>query len=314
VNTGSWLLRCYPRRWRERYGDDVRAYLEDTYPDRLPLRAGASLVVGGVRERARDAGGLGATSSADRVRGGALLVLVAWAAFVVAGSSFAKLSEHFEVSLPAGAHTVPDVAYTCLLAVAVLTAVAVAVGLLLAAPALLRFISGGGWPIIRGQVARAAAVTAVAVGTTAALSGWAHSLTAPQRNGRDLAYSAAFLGWAGLLVMTLGLWTVATVATARRLTLSRRVLLAESALATGIAAAMVAMVAAAAVWWAEMASDAPSFWRVGASGSTSAWNPQLIGTLSLMLLALSLAGVGVRIIAAAHVAGDTGRVDVSGGC
>lgn len=49
----SWLLRCYPAKWRERYAEDLAAYLDDAYGNDLPLHAAASLVACGLRERAR---------------------------------------------------------------------------------------------------------------------------------------------------------------------------------------------------------------------------------------------------------------------
>ena len=41
---GAWLVRRYPRWWRERYADEVLALLEDRPPsrrDRLDLARGA---------------------------------------------------------------------------------------------------------------------------------------------------------------------------------------------------------------------------------------------------------------------------------
>ena len=98
----SGLLRWYPTSWRERYGDELITMVEDGLQGRRPsVRLRLSLVRAGLREQAHDLGVLGrAGPPADRVKGGALLVLVAWAAFVVAGSSFAKLSEHFGSSMP----------------------------------------------------------------------------------------------------------------------------------------------------------------------------------------------------------------------
>ena len=297
-----WLVRCYPPGWRERYGDDLATYLDDTYPGRLPLRAAASLLTGGLRERLRGSRMLGtAPPTGDRVRGGVLVVLAAWAVFVVAGASFAKLSEHFDTPLSDRTRTIPDLAYTALQGIATLSGLAVVAGIAMATPALVRFVSRGGWAQVRRHVLRAAVVTAPTAASTVAVVLWAHQLTAAQRNGGSPGYGAAFLAWAALAVVTVGLWTVAAVSTARRLTLSRPVLLVEGALAVTATAGMLLMVAAASAWWAAMASSAPSFLSGGAPGPTSPWNPQLVATLALMLTALAVASTGaVRIIRAAR--------------
>ena len=293
------LLRCYPPVWRERYGDDLATYLDDMYAGRLPVRAAASLIAGGLRERVH----LARTdrtdrSAAHRVRAGVLAVLAAWAAFVVAGSGFAKISEHFDSALPPGTHRVPDVAYAVVQGMATVSGLTVVGGLALAVPALLRFISSGGWPAIRRHVVRAATATAVTACVTVAVAAWAHQLSTVQRNGGNAGYAALFLVWAGMVAVTLALWTVAVIVTAQRVALPRRVLLAEAALAIAVTIGMLTMLVAAATWWAAMASSAPWFFG-GAPGFTSAWSPPLVATLGLMVAALAAGGFGVIRIARA---------------
>jgi len=91
---------------------------------------------------------------------------------------------------------------------------------------------------------------------------------------------------------------LAAVATARRLTLPRLVLLAEGALAAAVTTGMLVMLVATALWWAAMASSAPSFFG-GAPGVASVWTPQLVGSLTLMVAALAAGTVGVVRIARA---------------
>src|ERR1019366_7091323 len=89
------LLRWYPRAWRERYGDEFVALIEDTYPARkIPYGERARIARGGLSEHVH-ALSLGDVESSanDRVRTGSLLVLCAWALFVVAGAGFAKMTE-----------------------------------------------------------------------------------------------------------------------------------------------------------------------------------------------------------------------------
>ena len=294
------LLRCYPPAWRERYGNDLAACLDDMYAGRLPVRAAASLAVGGMREWVRSARSNGADlPAAGRVRSGVVTVLSAWAAFVIAGSGFAKISEHFDGWLTDRNRTVPDVAHAVVQDVATVSGVMVLIGLALAVPALLQLLSSGGWATIRRHVTRAAASTAATAAMTVAVGVWAHHLSDPQRNGSNAGYAALFFVWASVVVMTVALWTVATVATARRLALPRRILLAEGALATVVTIGMLVMVLAAAAWWVAMASSAPSFFG-GAPGLGRAWTPQLVGMATLMLAALTVGAVGVTRIARAH--------------
>ena len=102
-----------------------------------------------------------------------------------------------------------------------------------------------------------------------------------------------------MVVVTIALCTVAAIATARRLTLSRPLLLVEGALAVAVTAAMLVVVLAAAVWWASVASAAPAFFNAGASGLASVWNPRLAGTVALMVGALASATLGVASIVGA---------------
>ena len=294
----GWL-RWYPATWRDRYGDELVQFMQDDYgPGRVPWRARVSLVAGGLRERARQSGLTGDTAPPrDRLLAGTLLVLVGWAGFVIAGSSFAKFSEHFDNALPGGidshlppaSHTVPDVAYTVVQSVAAVAGLAVLLGAAVALPAFITFLRSGGWSAVRAHIVRAAAASTVTAGGTIPLLVWAHHLTAHQRNGGNGWYGALFLGWAALMALTLGMWTTVAVVAARRVGLARRVLLVESALAVIVATAMATILVATCVWWAAMATDAPSFLTSRAGGGP--FDPVLVATVGGMLAATT-AGMG----------------------
>jgi hypothetical protein len=114
-----------------------------------------------------------------------------------------------------------------------------------------------------------------------------------QRNGHDGAYAAAVGFSAVLLFASFIAWTVAAVAVARRLDLSRRVLRLETFLATAVTACMAAVTAATVVWWAALASAAPWFLAGRPTGSTaSPAAPALIGATILMLLSTAVAAAG----------------------
>lgn len=301
----GWL-RWYPPTWRDRYGDELVQFMQDSYrPERVPWRPRLSLVAGGLRERARQSGLSGDSAPApDRLRAGELLVLVGWAGFVLAGSSFAKFSEHFDNALPGGinshlppaSHAIPDIAYTVVQWAAAVAGIVVLLGAAAALPAFVTFVRSGGWLALRGHILRAAAASTVTASVTIPLVLWAHHLTAHQRNGGNGWYGHVFLGWAALMALTLGMWTAVAVVAVRRVSLSRPVLLAESALALIVATAMATMLAATSVWWPAMATDAPSFLTSSAGGGLV--NPVLAATVALMLTATA-AGIG-GVVRVAH--------------
>jgi hypothetical protein len=269
------------------------------------MRDRLSLVAGGLRERAQQAGLSGnRVPPEERMRAAVLLILAAWAGFVLAGLSFAKLSEHFDDALPGGVnnplppggtHHVPDLAYTLLQAVATGAGIVVIIAAALALPAVIRYLGGGGWASLRGHVLRAMAASALTLAVTVPLLIWAHHLTVHQRNGGMPQYTALFLGWAALIAISLNLWTGAGIAAARRITISPRLLFIEAGLAMALTVAMSAMIATVAVWWASMANTAPAF--LASSPASAPINPTLAITITVMVLADAIATSGTIRIA-----------------
>lgn len=91
--------------------------------------------------------------------------------------------------------------------------------------------------------------------------------------------------------------------TFRSLDLTRRAVAIESGLAAGVALSMAAVTAGVALWWGSIALHAP--WFLGGLGPPqgSAANPQLIGSMALMVSALGLAVLGLVRIVRAWTAG-----------
>lgn len=284
----SRLLRWYPHAWRERYGEEMLALIDDEIgADEPGLRLRLSLVAHGLAERARGAGMVGpATSRETDRRRGALLVLVAWSAFMVAGAGYSKVAEHLDAAVPAGARPLPQVAYDIVVAFGVLGGILVLAGAAIAFPGFLRILRAGAWPALRAHVIRATVLSAITVALVIPLALWAHQLPDHQRNGGSVGYSAAFLTWAGLVIVSITLWTAVAVAVGRRVELSPRALRAEAGLALGLAAVMVVVTAASVVWWIGMAVYAPSFVN----------GLPLAVAVGLMLVGLAVSGVGVRRI------------------
>ncbi len=290
-------IRWYPRGWRDRYGDELVALIDEEYGNHLPAGVRLSLLTGGLRQRAQRIGLTGdSVPAAEGVRAGVLAVLIAWAVFVIAGASFAKFSEHFDEALPhlSGAHRVPDLAYTVLQMTAGIAGILVVTGLLLAAPAVLRFLRTGGLSTVRTHMLRAIVCTVLTVATTVPLLVWAHHLTPPQRNGGMHWYGALFFVWATLIATTVALWTALAVVIGRRLELSTALLTAEAALAVATTGAMLIMVAATMVWWGAVAEDAPGFLSASPGGAPgSPWDVWFVATVALMLASISIAAVGL---------------------
>ena len=294
--TAGLLLRMYPPAWRARYGEELEALIvESSGGEWVPWRVRADVARAGARERLRAAGLAGDSAPGDRVRGGVLLTLCAWALFVIGGVGVQKFSEHWQDVTPAASRGLPSAAFAGLVIVAGVGSAFVLAAIGLALPSLATFLRGGGWPQVRRPVLAAAALTGVAGAATVALLLWARGLTARQRDGLDAAYGTAFVAWAGLMAVCLFAWTGAAVAAARRLELPAATLRAHAWIACAVTVAMGVMTAGTAIWWAALADAAPWFLAgrpVGSSASGLA--PQLLCATGLMLVACLLGATGAQ--------------------
>jgi hypothetical protein len=285
--TARLLVRLYPGPWRARYGDELAALIVEGSGGRVPWRTWVDVVLAAARERLRGSG-----PPERRRLGGALIVLCAWPAFVVAGVTVQKFSEHWQDVTPPGSHALPSAAFDVLVAAAAAGSALVLLGVAAALPAALRFARAGGLGQVRTRLLAPLVPTVAAVPLTVLLVVWAHRLTAAQRNGHDAGYGALAVSWALLLLIALAAWTAAAVSVARRLDLPAQTLRLDAVLAAGVAASMAVMTVAMAVWWGALA----------ASPSTAAapLQPQLWVAAGLMLAATLVAGAG----AARALAGD----------
>ncbi len=220
------LLRAYPRRWRERYGEELLALLE-TEP--LTWRVRADVLRSGLGERLRGSG------PAPR------RVLWAWSLFVIGGIAFQKTSEHWQVVVPGPDRAVPTAAFDTVQVAAAIGSAAVLAGVALAFPAFLRDLRSGGWTALRRPIVLASAVTSVAAGALVAVA-----------LDHDIVTASIFIIFA---VVSLFAWTRAAALAARRL----QPLRVHRHLALTVTATMVAITIAAAVWFASVTAHAPSF-------------------------------------------------------
>ena len=242
------LLRWYPRAWRERYGEEFLAMVEDTLEGARPgwrLRLG--LAWAGLREHGRRARRAG-LAAGNAVTGPQPLVAPA---FIVA--SF----PHALKASPAAAR-----AWQATAALGILTAIVVFAGAavlasgLAAGPALVRFLRAGGWPQIRRRVAWAAGATMIAAAVLAWLVTIAGSMTYAQMNG-SWAYAAGLIAATLAVMVAFRLWAAAAAATARRLDRDLRVRAAAKMLAAIAAIAVSTMIALYVIWVSELEASVP---------------------------------------------------------
>jgi hypothetical protein len=227
------LLHAYPRRWRERYGDEFLALLED---EELTWRVAVNIVGAGLGERLRAVG-------PPPVR-----VLWAWSLFVVGGMAFQKTSEQWQAVVPGADHAVPTGAFDTVQAAAAVGSVAVLAAVALALPAYAADFRGGGWQALRRPILVASTATVVAAVALVALA-----------LDHDIVAASVFIASS---LFSLFAWTHAAARAAGRI----QPLRLHEHLAHVVTATMVAMTLAAAVWFASVSRHAPNF--VGAAQLT----------------------------------------------
>ncbi len=120
---GLALLALYPEPWRQRYGEEMRALLEDDPPGPRGL---ASLLRGAATAHLRPGDSWRSADPATTLRLSVGAMFACWIAVSVAGSAFAKETEHWD---PAEhVHPILSGARDAIMAGAALGAAAIALG------------------------------------------------------------------------------------------------------------------------------------------------------------------------------------------
>ena len=293
IHRNNSMLRYYPAKWRARYGDEFIAMIEDDLGGKpATIRYRRSIARSGIHEQLREFGLIGDSGSPrEKMRGGALTVLCAFALFIFSGVGFAKVSEHWDESIHQGSRHVPAVSFNLVASLAGACGLAVALAALAVVPIFVRFLRTGGWSTIRQRVRWAFAAIGATAAAVAGLSVWASHLTNRQRNVGFGWYQFVFVIAAILFAITLATWSAAVVATTRRLDIGSGQIKVAGVMAILVAVCMPVMTTASAVWWGSMAATAPWFLagtQVGSSPSPFSGN--LLTVLIVMLIA-SAAGV-----------------------
>jgi hypothetical protein len=290
--------------------------MHDELGDETPSpRYRRAIARAGIRERVHATGLIGqGTDAATRLRSGSLLILSTWTLFVIAGVGFQKTSEHFAQAVPLASRPPSQDAFNAVAIFAIISLVAVLIGVAATLPSAITFLRSGGWRHVRRHVLRSAIASAVVVASVVPLSLWAHQLNEFQRNGGDGAYSWAVAAWALLVAVALASWTTTAIAFAKRLALSRVVLHIEGSMAMVVAASMAAITCATAFWWDTLATHASWFLQGSSIGrSSTSVSSTMVGIVSIMSIAVlcAIAGV-VRIIGSWRQCSTTPPPSVAG--
>ena len=291
----SGVLKWYPRTWRDRYGDELVSLLDDTYGDQqVPLRTRLSMMKAGSTERLRWVGFVGDSVEPDRrVRGASLVVLCAWALFVVAGSGFAKYAEHWDRVTPLHDRAVPSDAFTAVQVAAFTGVVIFCVSTLVALPAFVRFIRGHGWAPIRRPLSVMLITSSIAMVATVGIVVWSHHFGSSPLNSGLWPYKAAGITWGILVVSAIAAGAGAIVAVVSRLEPSPRTSRALGILALLMAIVLVVVFAGMLTWWISLAIHAPWFFGSGIVGTAgSQAPPAMIVFGALMAVGLVLGTCG----------------------
>jgi hypothetical protein len=261
------------------------------------------MVRSGTVERLRTGGIVGSSVDPDtRVRGASLLVLCAWGVFIVAGSAFAKYTEHWPLATPHEDHWLPAAAMVAIQAAAAAGMVIVIMAGLTCLPSFVEHVRSEGWrslwPLARPMTLSVIAAGVASVGIVAWNNHVGPSTTTPL--GLRMAGVLAGLVVVGALAVGCG----TLIAIVYRVRLSPRVTQFLGILAVAMTGALMVIFAGALTWWISTALHAPWFFGSLVPRSPTSPAPLALIVLGLMMLSgLVLAGIGaVRIaILRSHV-------------
>jgi hypothetical protein len=242
------LLRWYPRAWREQYGEELLALIQDTQDEGRPTwRLRIGVIWGGLRERGHQARQAG-TAAVKRTTPGRPLILVV-------GLVVADIPWNLK-ALPQARGWQATAALGVLAGIVAFTGVCVLASALVAAPAFVAFLREGGWPKIRRRVAWAAGATVAAGGGMAGLVLGERSMSSAQLS-QSWAYAIGVAATGLALVVALGLWASTAAATAKHLKLAPRARAEQLLLAPVTLTAALALVPANVILLAAIQSSLP---------------------------------------------------------
>ncbi len=242
-------LNLYPLGFRRRYGEEMRALLDDG-PTRLSTSL--DLLRGAFAAHVRPPNGLAdCVELRDRLRASTSGVLACWVAFAAAGFGFYKTTEDSPFSAAGRAHPVLGTAHVAVQLLAIVASCAVVAGAL---PLVAAALAGARR---RPDLRRLVSLPILAVVVFAALTGllvWIAS--SPSAHHVSNAAHGAFIAW---ILAGLACGAVCAVASRKALfavSVDPRRLTSALACGTLVTAAMVAIALAAALYAIALQLDA----------------------------------------------------------
>jgi hypothetical protein len=248
-------LAIYPLAFRRRYGDELRALVEETPPS---TRATLDLFRGAFVAHARPARGISASLSLeDRLRVTASGVLSCWIAFAAAGFGFYKTTEDHPFVKAGAAHLTIGGAHTTILILAIIASIAVLAGALPLVVAALRQSRRA--RAVRRATGLAAGAVALFAISTAALVVFANSA----RSVSGAAPGVAFSAWILVGLISGGICASAARNGLFATQVRRRGLVAALACGTLVTAAMALISLATAFYVIALGVDASTLAGAG---------------------------------------------------
>jgi hypothetical protein len=284
ISARSWLLRLYPSSWRERYGDEFAALL-----DECPLTPFTvfDIVLGALDAHIEPSDETGRIlRMLQQTRRSAITVFCAWIAFVVAGLAFNQMIED-DVRQLNSAHPGVAIAYYVVMVAAVVALLAVLVGgLPIAFAALRRALAEG-----RRDVLLFFAVPPVALAVWLLWTWLLVNQIAPGNGAANGNVSLLFLSWIGLFVLAAIASTAAVSLAIARVEIAPRLFRFALAPATITTLAMVVMLGAVIAWGLVMRSEAPSYLSspTGPAALRASVSVHLLVQIAVMMVATLLA-------------------------
>ena len=248
ANQTHWLLRLYPKTWRERYGDEFAALLEQC---RLSPMMLCDVLLGALDARTEPQDTTGRIlQMIERPRRTAITVFCAYIAFVVAGMGYQKMTEDVVKARIGDAHPAIGVSFLI-----------VEIG---AAVALLAVLAGG-LPIAytalrQALAARRRDIFVLFAVPPIALAVWL-GYTALLLSGHHPLDIKLPLSWIGLFVLAAIASTAAVSIAVSRSAIPEQLL--RFALGSAVVAtlAMAVMFVAVLVWGLALRADAPQIYN-----------------------------------------------------
>jgi hypothetical protein len=287
------LVRAYPRSWRERYGDEVLAWVGEGGLG--PARA-LDLVRGAMDARLHpELVEKGLIRMVERLRGSVLGVLCGYAVFVVAGAGYQKLTEYEDFTAAANRHAALGATSRTIVVASVVALVAMVVAGAPIGLATVRQALAGRRALWRplGLVALALLWAA----GTLALMAW-RARSSPLPPGK-MASVSEVAGWLASLLLAVTVGVAAAVTAVRRSELGLGLLRLGTAAVAVVAAAMLVMLGATVWWGLALRSADPALFHshegIRASSTVASW----ASIVALMAASTALAlRAGVRGLAA----------------